>query len=1135
MTINIRRLCSRKLWSRLFVVMALVITSVGQTSRGTISGTVTDQGGAVLPNASISITEKSTGVTRETVTNASGLYRFDAVLLGDYTLKVATSGFAEAQAEVSVSANQITERDFQLKVSGSTQSVTVEANTAQLQTEEPLRGGSIDAQSLANLPIVNQNSLNLMLTVPGVVKSNLNGSLDSGIGSVNGSRARSNNFMIDGTDNNDISVAGPAYTITNNDAIQELSLQTSNFSSEFGRSNGAIVNQITKSGTNSLHGTVAWVYRTQLFNASNRTQRNAFFAAEAANKPATLKSSFKENIPAFTIGGPVYIPHVYDGHGKTFFFAAGQWDRFSSGGAQQTFTIPTDAGVATLQPLAATCPNVALYLGVIGAERGTATSGASKIDISLPAQLASTSCAGGARTGQTVQVGNFIRTVPSLNLDNNHQIRVDHVASEKQSMMFRWLYDDTTQTAANIGLIPAFDSNFQGRTMNAAFNDTYILSNSWTNEFRFSYERFNFTFPLAAPNGLGSTLPEFNIGGSALGASTGTISNIGVSATFPQGRVANSFQYQDAMSKVVGRHSFRFGGAILRQLAAQLAPFNGRGQVLFSTSTSNAFTGSGTTDLANFIDNFSGPEGGVATILFGSGKYHPNLFTWSLFFQDNWKATPNLTLIAGLRYENFGQPANIFKYPAFTGFGNSNVNDGQRVNQDNTNFGPSLGFAYSPKWNNGLLGKLAGNGKSVIRGGYQLSYDTFYNNLLSNIAGASPNALSNLAITAVSTAATPRGVSGASNIIPTLTPQPITPLTSVNSVFDQNIRSPYTNRFSLGVQRETYGQMVVDVSYVGALSRQLFYTSPLNPFLPNATLTATGARLFANRGPIQIRTSGANANYNGLQIGVRKPLLNTFLGEVGFTSNYTWSRNMDILTETFGTNSSPQNPSRSPALANINSLDYGPSDNDRRHVWVSTMQWNIRGPKQGFLGQVAGGWAFTPIITLQSGTPYTPINGLDRDFEGSMISARPDIGNPNAPVTSRAKPVSLATCASGLLNPDTGSCTTANAVHWVAVAGYNPPTAQTARRNSVYTTGLVNVDANVLKTFRLSERWKLEYRAEIFNLMNTENFNTPVLGKLNVATTPAGTFDNPALLGLTSGGVPITGNRTMRMGLKVIF
>lgn len=1114
-----------------FLAIAMfAVSGVSQSSRGTISGTISDAGGAVLPNAAVTITEKSTGVVRETKANSTGLYRFDAVLLGDYAIKVQAAGFADSQADVNVSANQVTEHDFQMKVSGSTESVTVEAAAAQLQTEEPLRGGNIEAQSLANLPIVGQNSLNLMLTLPGAVKSKLNGSLDSGIGSINGARARSNNFMIDGTYNNDISVAGPAYTLTNNDAIQELSIQTSNFTAEFGRSGGAIINQITKSGTNSLHGTVAEVYRTELFNASDRTGRNSFFAAQAAGQPATLKPKFKENIPAFTIGGPVYIPHVYDGRGKTFFFAAGQWDRFSSGGAQQTFIMPTDAGVTTLKALSGSCPNVALYLGIIGAERGSATSGASNIDISLPNQLASTSCGGGARTGQVVQVGQFVRSVPQLFLDNNHQIRIDHIASDKQSMMFRWLYDNQIQTAQGIGLIPAFDSNFQGRTMNAAFNDTYVISNTWTNEFRFSYERFNFFFPLADTTGIGNTLPEISIGGTGVGATTGIVSNLGVSSTFPQGRVANSYQYQDAMSKVVGRHSFRFGGEILRQLAAQVAPFNGRGQIAFASSTTNAFTGGTVSSLANFIDNFSGPEGGVAGILFGSGKYRPNLFTWSLFFQDNWKATRNLTLNAGLRYENFGQPANIFKFPAFTGFADSNVNDGQRVNQDNNNFGPTVGFAYSPQWDKGLLGKVSGDGKTVIRGGYQVSYDTFYNNLLSNIAGASPNALSNLTITAVSSASTPRGVFGASNIIPTLTPVAITPLTSISSVFNQNIRNPYTNRFSLGIQRETYGQMLIDVSYVGALSRQLFYTDPLNPNLPNATFTATGPRVFPTRGPIQIRTSGANANYNALQLGVRKPLLSTFLGEIGFASNYTWSRNMDILTETFGTNSSPQNPSRSPVFQNINHLDYGPSDNDRRNIWVTTLQWNIRGPEQSVLRQIFGGWSVAPIVTLQSGTPYTPINGLDRDFDGSTIGDRPDVGNWNAPVTSRAVPVAASTCATGLQNFDTKACVTANDVRWIAVAGYNLPSALTARRNSVYTTGLVNVDANILKTFRLTERWKFEYRAEIFNLTNTENFNTPVAGKLNVSQTAANQFDNPALLsGLNAG------NRQIRMGLKLLF
>src|SRR5581483_10257459 len=919
---------------------------------------------------------------------------------------------------------------------------------------------------LLNLPIIAQNSLNLVLVLPGVVRSRQGGSLDSGIGSVNGARARSNLFLIDGALNQDISVAGPAFTITNNDAIQEVAVQTSNFTAEFGRAGGAVVNQITKGGTNSLHGTVAEVYQSEVLNSATQTQLNAFFNA---GQTGVLKPAYKENIPAFTIGGPVIIPHLYNGKNKTFFFGAGQWDRFSSGGVQQDFTLPTAAGIATLQPLAATCPNVALLLTTLNGEVAPTALGA-PISIAIPNQIANTSCGGGARAGQSVQVGTFSRFAPSLVLDNNHSVRIDHVASQKQTLSFRWLYDDTTATASFIGLVPGFDSNFQGRTLSATFNDTYIINNTWTNEFRFSFERFNFQFPLADSNGIGATLPEITISGLFASGN-----NLGVPSTFPQGRVANSFQYQDTMSKVAGKHTFRFGGEVLRQLARQVAPFNGRGQIAYANFTPNAaqqvFTGGSITGLANFVDDFVTSASNVAAISFGSGLYRLNLFTYGLFFQDSWKFTPNLTISAGLRYDNFGQPANIFKFPAFTGFCDACVNDGKRVNQDNNNFGPNLGFAYNPQWSNGFLGKLTGSGRTVIRGGYAVSYDTFFNNMLSNMAAGSPNALTNLNIPAAPSAATPRGLGNIRNIIPTLQPVAITPLSTVTSDFNQHIRNPYANRLSFGVQRETFGNMVVDLSYVGLLARQLFYTNPLNPQLPNATNTAPGARLFPNRGIIQVRDSGATSNYHSMQLGVKRPLRWTPLGEMGFTSNYTWSRNMDTASEIFATNSSAQNPSLSPALHPLKEFDYGPSDNDRRHAWVTALQWNVRGPKNGVLGQVLGGWNFSPIITVQSGIPFTVLQGAgaDRDFDGSTIGDRPDIGNPNAPVNTRARSVAIATCSTGFQNIDTLACVTTNDVHFVLANGGSQPVKGIVEgRNANYTPGQMVVDANIIKQFKLT-------------------------------------------------------------------
>jgi hypothetical protein len=390
-------------------------------------------------------------------------------------------------------------------------------------------------------------------------------------------------------------------------------------------------------------------------------------------------------------------------------------------------------------------------------------------------------------------------------------------------------------------------------------------------------------------------------------------------------------------------------------------------------------------------------------------------------------------------------------------------------------------------------------------------------------------------------------VANASSVLATATPSPITPLTTYQSIFGQNIRNPYTDHYTLGVQREVTGGMLVDLSYVGAVSRDLFYTSQVNPALPNATNTAAGARLFPNRGVIQTRDSGVNANYNSLQFTVRRGFTNTPVGQIGILSAYTWSRNMDILSETFATNSGLQNPSVSPANSNLRDFDYGPSDNDRRHVWTTTMSWALRGPKNGILGQSLGGWEVDPILTLQSGTPFTPADGIDRNFDGSAIGDRPDVGNVNAPLNSRAQQVGSGVCSTGLQNFDTKACVTANDVRWIAVNGGGLPglgdgNSITSSRNSVYTPGFVNVDMNILKTFRLTERWKLEYRAEIFDLLNIRNFNQIPGGKGPDGLTIAGTTKtvNSTLSFLTFGGTPALermaiGNRNMRMGLKVIF
>ena len=856
----------RKLFALLAVLSAFTFVSVSthaQSSRGTVTGLVQDAAGAILQGADVTLLSPGTGVSVTIQTNTAGIYRFEAVLAGDYVVSAVASGFGKKETPATVTVGALVGRDFVLSVGSVGSTVEVSSSpAAELQTEDAVRSSTIPATALAELPISGQNSLNLLLTAPGVVRSNQGGSLDSGIGGVNGARARSNNFLIDGLQNNDISVTGPQYSITNNDALQEVSFQTSNFTAEYGRAGGAVVNQITKSGTNQIHGTVATVYRSEIFNASNNTQRISF----ANGSTPALKNKFKENIPAFTIGGPVVIPHLYNGHDKTFFFGAGQWDRYSENSSTTFPSVPTAAGVTTLQTLASSCPNVASYLALLGSARGSPGTGSNTISIALPAPVASTSCGGGARTGQVVEVGQFVRNAPRISLDNNHLIRVDHAPSQKQNMMFRWLYDEASDTAGNVGINPAFDIPFKSRVLAANFNHTYSIRNDLVNEFRFGFVRANIGYFLPSQTSLGATTPDISINGT---------SNLALSATFPQGRVSNNLQYQDTVTFTRGKHAIRSGVEILRQLAVQVAPFNSRGQVSYLASANNGFTGGVVSGLANFIDDYGGvnPNGPVA-ITFGSGRYRPNLFTYTLYAQDTYKATPNLTLTYGLRYENSGQPANIFKSPAFVGFADNDIASTAKVNPDNNNFGPSVGFSYNPHWSDHGIG----DGSTVIRGGYQVTYDTFFNNLLSNIAAASPNALGNTPVSSGSTAATPRGLANVSAILPTLVPVPLTPYSLQQSVFRQGIRNPYYHHFSLGIQQQLPSKVVLDVAYVGSLGRQLFYTNFLNPSLPNATFTGAAIqatplygnqtlRLHQNRGIIQLRDSGLTSNRDRQLVG----------------------------------------------------------------------------------------------------------------------------------------------------------------------------------------------------------------------------------------------------------------------------
>jgi outer membrane receptor protein involved in Fe transport len=1085
------------------VVLCLLFFGAGpgksQTSRGTLTGIITDSSGAVIAKATVTITQSGTNLKRQTTTNEAGVYRFDAVDLGTYTISVQATGFRTNDVTgVEIQAAHTTDIDVSLQVGATTDIVNVEASAfeVELQTSEQVRGANFSNHTFDNLPITGQDSLTIAQLLPGITV--INQSISNSINqdgtfafSVNGQRPRGNNFMIDGVENNDISVTGPAFTITNPDAVQEVNIQTADFSAEFGRAGGAVFNQITKSGTNSLHGTATYVYSGSAFTALNNAQK-------IGGLPTAPRQV--ENNPDFTIGGPVVIPHIYNGHDKTFFFAAAQWDRKYGNATSGNLRLPTDVGVATLQSLAGQCPNAALYLQALGSLRGDPTKSPSSIVLSVPS--ATGTCDNSTRAGMALNTGLFIREEPAITLDNNHLIRIDHKVSDKQNMSFRWLYDDTS-SVPGFNNLPGFDNGFTGKTMTGSFTDTYVINPRWTNEFRFNYGRIGFKFPLLAPDSFHATEPNY----SGLG-----ITGFGGATNIPQFRFANNWQYQDTMSLVRGKHTFRFGIDYLRQLARQHPPFNERGSFNYQPST-------GVTAFANFLDDFGG-SGGSLNRQFGSSIYHPDLFRQSYFFQDSWKTTQNLTLNLGVRYENFGTPVNTFSVAAFTNYDPVNFAAPHPVQGDNNNVAPSVGFAWNPKGES-LIDRMMGGRKMVWRGGFQVSYDTWFNNLLSNIAGSSPNTLGGTIPSAVSGAA-PRGAANFSQQFASIQATPPTAQSPQNNLFLQPFSNPYTDRWSLGFERELPYGMIWDSSYVGSVSHKLFRTIDMNPIVnPGPPVV----RFQPQVGPRTVRATSANSNYESFQLDLRRRFSGTPLGQVQFQGSYTYSHFLDDVSDVFGFDSTPSSfQSVSQVLGGSRHLDYGNSDFDRRHVGTVALVWDVRGPHSGLLGTFVGGWQISGIARWQTGLPYTIINGADRNGDGQAGPDRPDISNAGAPLNTRA--ILKPSCATGFGNPDVSGvpCVDPSTVHFIQGSGL--PGASTAGRNAFRAPGLDNLDLALVKRFRFTERANLEFRADMFNALNTLNFGyrSP---QDNVTTTPLGNFLDSNLTDTVA--------RTMRMLLRFTF
>ncbi len=1122
-----------------FLLLVVSLAVFAQTSRGTVSGVITDSTGAVITGASIVLTNTATSVSRSTVTNKDGVYRFDAVDLGTYTVKFNATNFGVVnKSNIVVSANLTSTVDAELSPGTQELTVDVTAETgALLQTEAPVRGGNIDATRIVDLPVANRNPVTLALTLPGVSTNRFGFGVDTFV--VNGGRGRSNNFLIDGTENNDISIAGQGFQIKNPDAVSEVSVQTSNYDAEFGRAGGAVVNVITKAGTNQYHGTVSWQYDSTRDDAITNTQSIIPEIADRGYPPYGT-----EHVFAGTFGGPVKFPRfgeggpvLYDGKDRTFFFAAYQNQRQAFNETTNVL-VPTAAGRANLRQLfpQGMNPRVDTYLAV--------TDGVVGVTNPNPIALGNDPVTGLDRGNIPFATAgtSFARTF----VEPQFQIRIDHKISESSQLSGRYLYSNQSDPlgGADLGL-PGFTTSQPNRFQNFLISETHVFTPTLTNELRLSYNRIALSFPLDPTNPLGLTLPSIEIDGITDSPTLGY--DFGIQTNLPQGRVANNYVIQDTMTHVRGNHTFRFGFDLLQQRSRQFAPITERGSLIYNASADR-------TSFANFADDFSG-SAGSANRTFGSPLYYPELFRQAYFVQDRWRMNEALTLTLGVRYENFGNPINSISTAAFTGLFNVDpvtfqgpYSQPSKVEPDNNNFAPTIGIAYSPEYQSGPLGSLFGQKKTVIRAGYQIGYDSFFNNIASNAATSSPNVV---ATQNVSQTTTGRGLANLSTLLP-ITARPLSPLDG-QTLVDPQLVNPYYQRWSVGIQRELPSQLVVDFSYIGTKGTKLYMNEDRNPQVPaNLRITPAGftgsttctpnspgcfisGRLDNLQGQRNIRSNSGSSSYQAGQIQVSR----RFSNGLALTSAYTYSKLIDNNSELFastGLSNSSLSIIPFPLGGERNERAVSLFDRTHRAVFSYVYDLPFMRNQKGARGQILGGWQISGVTTFESGVPYTVTNGQDSNGVGGN-NDRPDL-NPNGQAGVRAVPqVDSMNRFTGIyVNPDANNAPIDPSTARYIFLRQGSGLSGTAGRNTERSRGINNFDFSVQKQFRLTEGINLQFRTQFFNVFNHPQYGFASISPFapntagpsaNVFTTPAGQFLQPQL---GDGG-----GRVIRYLLKLTF
>ena len=1065
------------------ILLFLSVSAQAQLTRGSISGTVRDENGSIVPGVEVKVVSATTNAVRDTTTNEEGYYRMTALEPGTYTVIFSKAGFSKLENhEVRVQTNNETSLDGELQVGDITGTVNVvgEAEGVVLNKSNPTVGVNFTERQAEDLPLSAGRDVNqLALLSPNTFRAP--GS--TGI-SANGQRARNNNFTIDGSDNNDITVT-LSTTPVFPEAVGEFQVQTNPYSVEFGRNSGAQINVITKSGTNRFHGDLFEYYRGSALNAMDNIEKRSGL---------TAPTRFNRNQTGVTIGGPVLLPGFgeggpffgYDGRDRTYFFFGFQNDSQRAAGALQTaITIPTAAGFAALNA-------VPLRAGQSAASRAAVLNQLSFLGSIYGQTPVFSNVSTTTVNGVPIQIGTINLGVDQPADTKNFVVRVDHRITDNDNFTIRYISNKSDQP--NVVSNLTFGERFAGAQLlfdqNVAISETHVFNSNVVNEFRGSYVRRNLDFPENDTQTLTTTIQGF--------FTFGGLSN------FPQSRVTNYYQFSDTLSWMRGNHGFKFGMDIRYNQLINKSGFDLKGTYTFS-------------NFANYINNNAFSFGQAIT----PTNFDARQIQQFYFFQDDWRVTPNLTLNLGLRYETAGVPFGFFgdPDPAHQAF----LIPGP-VRRDNNNFAPAFGFAYSPRPEGGFWKKLLGDGSTVFRGGYRISYDLLFYNILVVNAGNFPftsNFLVNNVVDQFPARVPP-------------TPVTFNPLNAfVNT--QEEARTPYSQLYSFSIQREFARNYVLEVGYTGSRAldqvRQLIVNPSILTEAQAATVRAGGAipaiqarRLVPTAGARTIVGPGAQSSYNAGYVTLNKRLSNGLQFGIAYTYSKLMSNNDESLGVAAITNSSPQIPQDSFDLTTEKSL----SVFDRTHRFVANYIYDV--PTPGFaennsvLRQLFGGWQISGVTTRQSGQPFTVFTGVDTNGNGTATADRPNF-NPNAPIFLDPVTGDFRTFTIDPSNPAFLAPRAGGAGGTLIFTGTGAITANSLgngglSRNAFRGPGFYNTNLSVAKNFRMGEGMRLQFRADFLNAFNQDDYGNPTSNM------------NSANFGRNTNN---WGNRSITLGAKFSF